>query len=265
MNIIDMNQLNQIKYNLYIDPSLVLYLTLEELGNSFHDYSYSGNDGSAVNPGDLTIAQDRISPKYKLKNIKKFGGTSGLVTVSDHASLNFAAGEEFTLMAWIKTNAATFNNGIGAIIEKNYYGVNPTGYLLGIYNGGNVLFFTGNGSSPTEVRSTTSYNDGRWHHIVGMRRGSVGILYVDGELVITNASMNNGSTSNAYSVGIGGRGRDSGVFYFNGLMDEVRIYRRVLTFEEIKIHASGIPLLSMSRRFNGVCDAIKSIKLSRKL
>jgi len=60
-------------------------------------------------------------------------------------------------------------------------------------------------------------------------------LYMDGELV---AGPNGPYGAIAYDTGIMAIGWDDGIAerYFNGLIDEVRIYNRALTPQEIMNH-----------------------------
>jgi len=79
--------------------------------------------------------------------------------------------------------------------------------------------------------------DGSWHHLVGVNDGTDLLLYVDGELDNTNPGAggkikgDEGATLN-----IGRRVEEAGDYLFNGCIDEVAIYSRALTPEEIKQH-----------------------------
>ena len=92
------------------------------------------------------------------------------------------------------------------------------------------------------VYTTTGYNDGKWHYFVAVSdRSKDGLnqikLYVDGventihySPYITDLTGNYGT----YPLYLGSRG---GTTYFHqGFLDEVRIYNRALSAEEIKRH-----------------------------
>jgi len=86
----------------------------------------------------------------------------------------------------------------------------------------------------TEFQTTADHNDGEWHHVVGVRdlaRDKL-FIYVDGELEAEAEDVTDGSTSNSYDLQIG-RFNAGGWSYFNGLMDDVRIYNRALSLEEV--------------------------------
>jgi hypothetical protein len=80
----------------------------------------------------------------------------------------------------------------------------------------------------------------KWTHVVVVLGPSGGILYFDGAVVGTNSSMtlrpaDLGSTANNYI----GRSQFSVDPYLEGSVDELRIYNRALSLEEIQALASG--------------------------
>jgi hypothetical protein len=85
------------------------------------------------------------------------------------------------------------------------------------------------------VEAPSHYADGNWHHVVGVADSSNLILklYVDGNLVAT--SSYGGSTQIGNSELNIGRNPGATFQVFNGVIDEVRIYNRALSAEEVKI------------------------------
>jgi len=93
----------------------------------------------------------------------------------------------------------------------------------------------------TKVQSTSwvTVDDNQWHHLVGLRDGNTLRLYVDGVLNGVPAVLSDGydlsgtSQANAY-IGTGWR-FDTSVLdkFIIGVIDDVRIYDRALTEEEI--------------------------------
>jgi serine/threonine protein kinase/WD40 repeat protein len=73
--------------------------------------------------------------------------------------------------------------------------------------------------------------DGYWHHIVGVYDGTGFSLYVDGALHAHRAASGRLAT-NGYPVYIGENFEQQGS-YWNGWIDDVRIYNRALSTEEI--------------------------------
>ena len=77
-------------------------------------------------------------------------------------------------------------------------------------------------------------NTSNWAHIVGTYTSGDRRLYVNGVLVNSDATTGtintntNGSSIGVYGGYNGGRG-----YYYNGLVDIVKVYNRVLTAQEV--------------------------------
>jgi len=90
--------------------------------------------------------------------------------------------------------------------------------------------------TPTEV---TGMADSQWHHIAVTHDGSVQKMYENGELVASVSSPGSMNiNSNPVIIGsLSGTDR-----YFNGRLDDVRIYNRVLLLPAIQALAGISPL-----------------------
>ncbi len=87
--------------------------------------------------------------------------------------------------------------------------------------------------------SPNSYTNA-WHHIVVTRSSTTGKLYVDGQFIEDFTTMNGnlGTTSDPWFIGQSGTGED----FFKGYIDEVRIYSRRLTDDDIAaLYIATIP------------------------
>jgi len=76
-------------------------------------------------------------------------------------------------------------------------------------------------------------DDGKWHHIAATYDGATFAIYVDGKLEASEVSTGNMAVS-TYNVCIGDNSGATGR-YWNGLIDDVRIYKQALTAAEIKV------------------------------
>ena len=89
--------------------------------------------------------------------------------------------------------------------------------------------------------SSTVYKDGAWHHFTGTRLGNIVTIYRDGALIqqVTLTGVGIGPISvNKTTIGTLGRAYDQ--LFFNGTLDDVRIYNRVLSAAEItSLYNSG--------------------------
>jgi hypothetical protein len=87
----------------------------------------------------------------------------------------------------------------------------------------------------TQRYSTTARSLSTWYHVAGVYDATAGTLstYVNGVLDngILNGAIPAAQFNQAVNVNIG---RRTGGFYFNGLIDEVRIYNRALSSAEIQ-------------------------------
>jgi autotransporter-associated beta strand protein len=96
----------------------------------------------------------------------------------------------------------------------------------------NSKFAIGVGNPDTTISSLASVNDGAWHHIAASRDSLSGAvrIYVDGVLDTAGVAPA-GVRNSASMLRIGALQNNSG--FFNGTIDEVRIYNRVLDDSEI--------------------------------
>ncbi|MFC1715445.1 LamG domain-containing protein [Candidatus Poribacteria bacterium] len=157
-----------------------------------------------------------------------FDGAADGVDCGQDESLNLGK-EDFTLEAWFSGGAQTsswpciFRKG-NALCDGC-----PPGYA--IYWAGNNWSLAVDGSDQIGDQDRVSvasgpYMDEEWHHIVGTRDKDNMHLYLDGVLV--NSGLNNDRNVN---VGTGlALSFDTS---FNGALDEVKIYSRALSEDEV--------------------------------
>ncbi|MFF5955627.1 exo-alpha-sialidase [Streptomyces luteogriseus] len=97
-------------------------------------------------------------------------------------------------------------------------------------------------SGATTVRSASvaadgAHNDGRWHHLALRRGGGRLTLFLDGEAIGTADVPGSVSRNSPFGVHIGQR-MDSRAF-LTGAIDDVRVWKRALSDEELASGASG--------------------------
>ncbi|MEM7539229.1 MAG: SdrD B-like domain-containing protein, partial [Chloroflexota bacterium] len=186
-----------------------------------------------------------------VSNALRFNGAN-YVEAASSPELNVGEGD-FSIDAWVRTRDA---NGVKVIVDKRYEdGVADTqGYSLFLVNG-RVGFQMADGSgswacssnpalsSCTNYISTASVADGEWHLIavtVNRRDQNGGKIYVDGALVHTfNPLIRQNSLDNDRPLRIASRS-SSRTGLFRGDIDEVELFKRALTEDEVKgIYRAG--------------------------
>lgn len=184
--------------------------------NDVTDFSGNGNDGT---PNNVTYVNDKDGNPSSAgsfngtdsdvdTNITQSGGTISLVTsfnTSDSGSTqSLIGGDEVA------------NSG-------------PRSFQFRLDSSGKVRFIAFIGGNDYQLVSSSTYNDGNFHTATATYDGSTIRLYVDNSEVASQSQS--GTLDTGANILIGNR---TGVSdYFNGKIDEVRIYNRVLTQYEI--------------------------------
>ena len=201
--------------------------------------SYAFDEGTGTTVADAsghsltgTVSGTTWSAAGKYGNALVFNGTSALVRVPNAASLQLTTG--MTLEAWV--NPAAVTNTWRDVIYKgddNYY-------LEGTSAQGQTPAMGGT-FSPNPLNAASALTANAWSHLAGTYDGATMRLYVNGVQAASRAQTGAIATStNPLQVG------GDGIYgqFFQGMIDEVRIYNRALTPAEIQTDMStplGIP------------------------
>ncbi|WP_339876927.1 LamG-like jellyroll fold domain-containing protein [Olleya marilimosa] len=149
--------------------------------------------------------------------------------VDDYVNINIGTfttqNLNYTHEFWFKTtsaNSTIFNFSDTGM--PNSGGFNKTIYL----QNGNLVSYVYNGSA-NFITSTTTFNDDNWHHVTEIVSLSERSLYVDGTLIGTDTSFSN---QNFGYIVLGASNLTPGI-YFEGEIDEVRIWNTALSIEDV--------------------------------
>lgn len=196
-----------------------------DFNDNVNDISGNGNNGTLM--GGPAYVPSLVFSGGNFGKALSFNGANNYVSTP----ITSAAYTSATQEAWIKANAG---NWYGRIVTKG------GGRWTVQKSTSNTIKFelsTAGGSVGNNV--TASFQDGAWTHIVTVYDGSQAKLYINGELKSSYGGVSGAIDDVGDALSIGA---DSGSAYpFNGLIDEVRIYSKALSFAEIQKHyAKGL-------------------------
>lgn len=183
----------------------------------------SGNDHHGTPSASLQYVEG------KLGNAAVFNGSSQYVTTRDSERwLSFGGTQSFSIEAWI--NPRSGGNG-GTVVGK-FNGSVIGEYILQVLPDGIVRFHRE--ISPFGINSTQNIPFDEFTHVVVTYNGADMNIYINGKLDSTQARGAQ-ATDTATPVLIGARWRNgSPEDFFDGAIDNVKLYNRALTPEEVE-------------------------------
>ncbi len=212
------------------DPSLVAYWKLDETeGMTATDSSGYGNHGTLVGMDGTEWTAGILNGALELAGGS--AGTPKYVDFGNHTSLQLFGSA--TISAWVKMNEGNTDAymGIGGKLISGYY----QGFSLVRHDSNVFRLWCDDGAGVLaghEASSDDTYTDTEWHHVVGVIDNGTSTLYVDGAKQAQQGVVD--LTDSGGIAFIGKQyGDDSSHRYWNGLIDEVRIYYRALSAQEI--------------------------------
>ncbi len=208
------------------NDSLLLYLPFEEgSGSVAQDHSIYDYDGS-INGGTYTTGEHGGALSFD-------GGVSpNTVLVEDIPYLDSLA-NDFSVLVWFKSeNLTAYREPIVAATgSTGSYGT--VGWKLWS-SSGRLNFYICDTTYGNCVDPFYDFDDTDWHYasVTWDASATTAVMYVDGLLVSSDSTPAISLVSNPYDVTIASAAAGSG-HYFNGIVDEVRIYNRVLSQSEV--------------------------------
>ena len=199
----------------------------------------AGSCPTAVNTGWVNRAQVFSRPV----------NTGASVPIHPPNIFDWGAAASFSIELWAKgvpgqtcSQTGTANNEVMIGRDDRTLGLH---WWLGCKNGtGQAVFQLGSGTSGSPVAlEGPVITDGTWHHLVGVRDGgsNTNRLYVDGVEVDSAFRVYTTSfTSPTAALNIGWLDTPSSRDYrYNGTLDELAVYNRVLNPAEVTAHYNG--------------------------
>ncbi len=200
--------------------------TVQDYSGNLHDLTPNGVGGANNLPQPVSdIPSNMNTADSRSLN---FDGTDDYLRASTYSGFPAST---MTMCAWVRTSGnteyiASINRNPTNITNEGIFQVDPAGKLL---------FWDYNGSSfgfDATTVGNTALNNSVWHHACFVKNGTSGTYYLDGASDGTKtAALNITYGTSDFIVGANFRDSNS---YFNGTIDDVRIYNRALSLAEIQ-------------------------------
>ncbi|HEV8289586.1 MAG TPA: LamG-like jellyroll fold domain-containing protein [Candidatus Norongarragalinales archaeon] len=203
------------------------------------------DENGTVNPGDESdFAQtavmhqgaSRLPSKTGFGNAVYLNGSS-YINVTDRPSINTTIG--MTAMFWM--NATTYygnNTNVAYMMSKYEKAPSPEGGwaigILGTYaatcNSNDGVIIVHNGTDAPSLCGTFPINNNSYYHIAVVNNGTHTWLYINGTL---NNETNQVLRATKTNLTIGARLNTGPEFFFNGTIDEVKLFNKPLSANEV--------------------------------
>lgn len=197
-------------------------------------YDSSGSN----NGGTLTNSPTRATSTCKISYCLTFDGVNDYLNILDNSVLDFST-NPFSVSLWIYVNNSLASSTEYGLINKNVTYQASAGWGLEISSwgvGGGKFNVTNYITTQTTWGNTNvskgSLDVNTWYHVVGVRNSTTTYIYVDGVLGSSKSHADGaGNVDNAQPIVIGDNSWGPN---FPGKIDDVRVYNRALSADEIK-------------------------------
>ena len=195
----------------------------EALGTTSADASGNGNTATLVN------GVVRAAGRYG--NGLTFNGVDGYLTIPNSASLNIS-GTGLTLSMWINP---ALSGGDSVVLGKFWNATMTSPYYqygLELAGGTVPVFYVGTAGGPLSASMGSALTPNQWSYLAVVFDGAQVQFYLNG-LLVTTVPLSATITARGNPFQLGADNVPSQ--FFKGSLDEVRIYNRALTTQEISI------------------------------
>jgi hypothetical protein len=196
-------------------------LGVDGLPNNSYTITYSSNTGLATTSETRTFTRGGGS---ETDTALSLNGSTQYIEKSDITGSPYDIPGDITLQAWVYPSTDCI--GDQAVVAK------LNSYML--YCGGNGVWkyvFDSDGISWAGSESAVKVRKNEWHHIAYVKSGTTLQIFMDGNAVqsITGVTATMGGNNDAFQIGRFGTSS-----YFQGEIDEVRVYRSARTQSQIQ-------------------------------
>ncbi len=189
-------------------------------------YKFEGNLNDSVGSRHGTAAGDaKVVSDPVRGQVLSVDGNGDVVAVPYHAALN---PEAFTVSLWAYPDSAgaNYRSPVSSRDEPP-----QSGYIIYVAPTNVWQFWIGTGIGWNNTAGPAAQLD-EWSHVTATYADGQKMFYIDGRLVAQGAATIRLNTQRPLRIGAG-RNELAPDYFFRGLIDDVRIYSRVLSAEEV--------------------------------
>ena len=225
VNTVDQNDVCDLPVNL--EEGLVMYLPFCD---NAQDISGNSNDGVVSNSN---LTEDRFNnpnQAYLFSN-----SSQSMITVNPSSSLNIT--QDITFSAWFYPTDTT----LGFIVDRDVCGFTGDWGLQWL--DGQVKMRT-QGDENTIVSGVLAINN--WYHVLVTRESGVFTMYINSEITSQNSGYNYNFVNTNNPIRIGDQSCTSPEENFDGKIDDIAIWNRALSSEEVLSLYQNTPSITTS-------------------
>jgi len=214
----------QVRAQSFLTNGLVAYYPFN--GNA-NDASGNGNNGTIVG---ATLTANRFGDPNSAYFLN---GSTGYILIPNAPANNVAA--QFTISFWMNAKpgyGTPADNGIQIISKWGNGGVGLASYQIGITPAGRLYTATYDGNNEALLNDPSVTSIGVWHQVVFVRNSNGFYLYRDNALLCWTNSMPQPQHS-TLNLNFG-REETGNYAYYGGGLDDIRIYNRALSTNEVQ-------------------------------
>lgn len=213
----------------------------------------SGGSGANTSLASPALPGNPGSCRYGV-----FDGVNDYLQRADHSSLDITS--RLTMMAWIRPAAFAASGNLKTILSKD------NNYEIHLNSAGQVNWWWQSGGVTRELTTALSVPLSQWSHIAATYEAGVQRIYING-VVRASGTFSGNLTTNNLPLQIG---QDQGLAgrFWNGFIDEVQVYDRVLSSAEIatamnavRVCAGGATKLAIEHDGYGIHCAAETIRV----
>ncbi|MFH2027888.1 MAG: LamG-like jellyroll fold domain-containing protein, partial [Nanoarchaeota archaeon] len=230
------------------DSSLLAYYDFD--GNA-DDKSGNGNDG--IITGSVTYLQGAIGDALVFDN-----GVNDYIMIPNETNFDIAG--DMTIIAWIKLGQLSTYQYLVTKMDEGTSGATKHPFQFGIDTNNRIIFFSGDGGSNKiqGIHNRQALAKDTWYHVAVVYDRDTGDVttYLNGVgETDPNGPIDRANTDYNVKIGIG-KFSNSLKYPFKGSIDNLMIYNRTLSADEINSLYSAITIINVDMDNDGYSEDV---------